>query len=143
MTATAWSPPTERLEQVRAFMHDRVLPNEAVLDREDDAADALVAELRGEVKAAGLWAPHVPPDADHRSRRYAGCRCRARGPDHGPPRPQLVDALRGALHQRARSGGEPARRRRRRLPDRAEAAGPRTDPSRDALARPDAARVRA
>ena len=44
-------------------MHDRVLPSEAVLDREDDAADALVAELRGEVKAAGLWAPHVPPDA--------------------------------------------------------------------------------
>src|SRR6478735_9368108 len=63
MTATAWSPPTERLEQVRAIMHDRVLPNEAALDREDDAADALVAELRGEVKAAGLWAPHVPPDA--------------------------------------------------------------------------------
>jgi len=63
MTATAWSPPTERLEQVRAFMHDRVLPNEAALDREDDAADALVAELRAEVKAAGLWAPHVPSDA--------------------------------------------------------------------------------
>jgi acyl-CoA dehydrogenase len=63
MTATAWSPPSERLEQVRAFMHDRVLPNEALLDREDDAADALVAQLRGEVKDAGLWAPHVPPDA--------------------------------------------------------------------------------
>jgi len=63
MTATAWSPPTERLEQVRAFMHDRVLPSEAALDREDDAADALVAELRAEVKAAGLWAPHVPSDA--------------------------------------------------------------------------------
>jgi acyl-CoA dehydrogenase len=63
MTATAWSPPTERLEQVRAFMRDRVLPNEAALDREDDAADALVAELRAEVKAAGLWAPHVPSDA--------------------------------------------------------------------------------
>ena len=63
MTATAWSPPTERLEQVRAFMHERVLPNEAALDREDEAADALVAELRAEVKAAGLWAPHVPPDA--------------------------------------------------------------------------------
>jgi acyl-CoA dehydrogenase len=44
-------------------MHDRVLPNEAALDREDDAADALVAELRDEVKRAGLWAPHVPPDA--------------------------------------------------------------------------------
>ena len=63
MTATAWSPPTERLEQVRAIMHDRVLPIEAALDREDDAADALVAELRDEVKRAGLWAPHVPPDA--------------------------------------------------------------------------------
>ena len=63
MTATAWSPPTERLEQVRAIMHDRVLPNEAALDREDDAADALVAELRSEVKQAGLWAPHVPPEA--------------------------------------------------------------------------------
>ena len=44
-------------------MRDRVLPNEAALDREDDAADALVAELRAEVKGAGLWAPHVPPDA--------------------------------------------------------------------------------
>jgi alkylation response protein AidB-like acyl-CoA dehydrogenase len=63
MTATAWSPPTERLEQVRAIMHDRVLPNEPALDREDDAADALVAELQAEVKAAGLWAPHVPPEA--------------------------------------------------------------------------------
>jgi alkylation response protein AidB-like acyl-CoA dehydrogenase len=63
MTATAWSPPTERLEQVRAIMRDRVLPNEAALDREDDAADTLVAELQAEVKAAGLWAPHVPPEA--------------------------------------------------------------------------------
>jgi acyl-CoA dehydrogenase len=63
MTATAWSPPTERLEQVRAIMHDRVVPNEPALDREDDAADALVADLRAEVKAAGLWAPHVPPEA--------------------------------------------------------------------------------
>ena len=63
MTATAWSPPTERLEQVHAIMHDRVLPQEAALDREDDAADALVAELQAQVKAAGLWAPHVPPDA--------------------------------------------------------------------------------
>jgi acyl-CoA dehydrogenase len=63
MTATAWSPPTERLEQVRTLMHDRVLPNESALDREDEAADAIVAELRAEVRAAGLWAPHVPPAA--------------------------------------------------------------------------------
>ncbi len=44
-------------------MRERVLPVEHVLDREDDEADALVAQLRYEVKAAGLWAPHVPPDA--------------------------------------------------------------------------------
>ena len=44
-------------------MRERVLPVEHVLDREDDEADALVAQLRHEVKAAGLWAPHVPPDA--------------------------------------------------------------------------------
>jgi acyl-CoA dehydrogenase len=44
-------------------MHDRVLPNEPLLDREDDESDALVATLQREVKAAGLWAPHVPADA--------------------------------------------------------------------------------
>jgi alkylation response protein AidB-like acyl-CoA dehydrogenase len=44
-------------------MNERVLPNEHILDREDDEADALVAKLRDEVRAAGLWAPHVPPEA--------------------------------------------------------------------------------
>ena len=63
MNATAWAPPTERLERVRAFMNDRVLPNERILDREDDEADALVGKLRDEVREAGLWAPHVPPEA--------------------------------------------------------------------------------
>ncbi len=63
MTVTDWAPPAERLAQVRAFMDERVLPSEPVLDREDDAADALVAELRDEVRALGLWAPHVPPEA--------------------------------------------------------------------------------
>ena len=62
MTATAWAPPTEKLEQVRSFMHERVLPNEQILDREDDDADALVARLQEEVRGLGLWAPHVPPE---------------------------------------------------------------------------------
>jgi len=62
MTATAWSPPTERLEQVAAFMAERVLPNEHILDREDDEAVALVEELRNEVRDLGLWAPHMPPE---------------------------------------------------------------------------------
>ncbi len=63
MTTTAWSPPTEKLEQVRAFMDERVLPNEALLDSESDEAGALISTLQGEVKELGLWAPHVPPDA--------------------------------------------------------------------------------
>jgi len=63
MTATVWAPPTERLEQVRAFMAERVIPNEHILDREEDEAEALVAKLRDEVRDLGLWAPHVPPDA--------------------------------------------------------------------------------
>ncbi len=63
MTVTDWAPPTERLEQVRAFMDERVLPSEPVLDREDETSDALVSELRDEVRALGLWAPHVPPEA--------------------------------------------------------------------------------
>jgi acyl-CoA dehydrogenase len=63
MTATAWAPPTEKLERVRAFMNERVLPCESLLDREDDEADALVKKLQDEVRELGLWAPHVPPDA--------------------------------------------------------------------------------
>jgi alkylation response protein AidB-like acyl-CoA dehydrogenase len=57
------APPAERLARVRAFMAERVLPNEPVLDRDDDEADALVRVLRDEVRALGLWAPHVPPEA--------------------------------------------------------------------------------
>jgi acyl-CoA dehydrogenase len=63
VTVTDWAPPTERLERTRAFMDERVLPNEPILDREDDEADALVGRLRDEVRSLGLWAPHVPPEA--------------------------------------------------------------------------------
>ncbi|HEX5450551.1 MAG TPA: acyl-CoA dehydrogenase family protein [Gaiellaceae bacterium] len=52
-----------RVEQAREFMNSRVLPNEQLLNREDDTAAALVRELQDEVRALGLWAPHVPPDA--------------------------------------------------------------------------------
>jgi alkylation response protein AidB-like acyl-CoA dehydrogenase len=51
------------VERYRAFMEEHVLPNEAALAREDDAADALVAELRAKAKAEGLWAPHIGPEA--------------------------------------------------------------------------------
>src|SRR3954447_10002799 len=61
--ASTFAPPPERLAQVRAFMAERVIPNEHILDREDDEADALVARLRDEVRELGLWAPHMPPEA--------------------------------------------------------------------------------
>jgi acyl-CoA dehydrogenase len=63
MTVTAWAPPTERLESVRAFMAGQVIPNEAAIERQDDAAEALLQRLQDEVRDAGLWAPHVPPEA--------------------------------------------------------------------------------
>jgi alkylation response protein AidB-like acyl-CoA dehydrogenase len=47
----------------RAFMDEHVIPAEHALEREDDAAAALVAELRVRARAAGLWAPHVPEEA--------------------------------------------------------------------------------
>jgi acyl-CoA dehydrogenase len=53
----------ERRAQVSAFMEEHVYPNERALAREDEAADALVRELQQEAKAAGLWAPHLPPEA--------------------------------------------------------------------------------
>jgi alkylation response protein AidB-like acyl-CoA dehydrogenase len=63
MATTAWAPPTERLEQVRAFMAERVLPNERTIEKQDDAGEQLLEQLRDEVRALGLWAPHVPPEA--------------------------------------------------------------------------------
>jgi alkylation response protein AidB-like acyl-CoA dehydrogenase len=53
----------ERREQVRAFMDEHVYPNEPALLAEDERADALIAELQQEARDAGLWAPHLPPEA--------------------------------------------------------------------------------
>jgi acyl-CoA dehydrogenase len=58
--------PPEYLEaraRYRAFMDEHVYPNEAAIERENDEAFDLLAELRGKARAAGLWAPHVPPEA--------------------------------------------------------------------------------
>ena len=63
MTVAEFAPPTERVEQTRAFMNEHVYPNEPILNKEDAAADALVEALRAKVKAAGLWAPHIGPEA--------------------------------------------------------------------------------
>jgi acyl-CoA dehydrogenase len=53
----------ERRERVRSFMEEHVYPNEQALIREDDAAEALIRDLQQEAKGAGLWAPHLPPEA--------------------------------------------------------------------------------
>ena len=44
-------------------MEEHVYPNEAALAREDEPADALIADLRAQAKAAGIWAPHLPHEA--------------------------------------------------------------------------------
>lgn len=53
----------ELRERYRSFMDEHVYPNEAALAKEDDAAEALVVDLRARAKKAGLWAPHLPPEA--------------------------------------------------------------------------------
>ncbi len=63
MTSVTWAPPTERLEQVRAFMAERVLPNEQAIEKQDEVGEQLLEQLRNEVRRLGLWAPHVPPEA--------------------------------------------------------------------------------
>jgi alkylation response protein AidB-like acyl-CoA dehydrogenase len=64
VTATAAAGEYAELrEAYRAFMDKHVYGAEPALAREDEAADALIAELRARAKAEGLWAPHLPPEA--------------------------------------------------------------------------------
>jgi acyl-CoA dehydrogenase len=51
-------------------MDEHVYPNEPALDREDDEAELLVAELRSRAKEEGLWAPHVGPEAGGTGRGF-------------------------------------------------------------------------
>jgi acyl-CoA dehydrogenase len=56
--------PTEEIAELRAryraFMEEHVYPNERALSS-DDAE--VIRTLRSKAKEAGLWAPHVPPEA--------------------------------------------------------------------------------
>jgi len=56
--------PTDELVGLRAryrtFMEEHVYPNERALSADDHE---LVRSLQAKVKEAGLWAPHVPPEA--------------------------------------------------------------------------------
>jgi acyl-CoA dehydrogenase len=50
-------------ERYAAFMEEHVYPNERAFAADDDASDALIATLRARAQAAGLWAPHIGPEA--------------------------------------------------------------------------------
>ena len=64
MPAFAPSPEVRILrERVHAFMGAEVYPNERALAQEDDAAEALMKELQGRAKSAGLWAMFIGPEA--------------------------------------------------------------------------------
>jgi acyl-CoA dehydrogenase len=56
--------PTEALSELRAryraFMEEHVYPNERQLQKDDQE---LIRALQAKAKDAGLWAPHVPPEA--------------------------------------------------------------------------------
>ena len=56
--------PTEALSELRAryraFMEEHVYPNEPQLHTDDQE---LIRSLQSKAKDAGLWAPHVPPEA--------------------------------------------------------------------------------
>jgi acyl-CoA dehydrogenase len=63
--------PTDELhalrERYRAFMEEHVYPNERGL-QSDDAE--LIRSLQKKAKEAGLWAPHVPPEAGGTGRGF-------------------------------------------------------------------------
>ena len=65
--AIAELPALEQFEELRAtyraFLEEHVYPAEGALNREDDAAEELMASLRARAKSEGLWAPHLPPEA--------------------------------------------------------------------------------
>jgi len=54
--------PPELRDRVRAFVDERVIPAEAVLDAGGAEADAAMAELQREAKAEGLWALGLPEE---------------------------------------------------------------------------------
>jgi alkylation response protein AidB-like acyl-CoA dehydrogenase len=70
--------PAELLElrgRYRVFMEEHVYPAEPLLDREDDAADHEMRALRERAREAGLWAPHVPPEAGGTGRGFLAYAC--------------------------------------------------------------------
>ena len=60
----------EDRRKVSEFMKEHVYPNEAALTQEDDTAEALMKELQAKVKAMGMWAPFIGPEAGGSGRGF-------------------------------------------------------------------------
>jgi alkylation response protein AidB-like acyl-CoA dehydrogenase len=60
----------EDRRKVSEFMKEHVYPNEAALAQEDDAAEALMKELQAKVKAMGMWALFIGPEAGGSGRGF-------------------------------------------------------------------------
>ena len=75
--SSALFPPeyVQRRARYRAFMEEHVYPAEPAITREDDAALALIGELQGRSRDAGLWAPHMPPEAGGTGRGFLYYAC--------------------------------------------------------------------
>src|SRR3989440_1207610 len=54
----------------RSFMEEHIYPVEEALARDDEESERLLQELRARAKAAGLWAPHLPPEAGGTGRGF-------------------------------------------------------------------------
>jgi acyl-CoA dehydrogenase len=50
-------------DRYAAFMDEHVYPNEPAFAADDEGSDALIASVRARAREAGLWAPHIGPDA--------------------------------------------------------------------------------
>lgn len=60
----------EDRRKVRSFMDQYIYPNEPMLARGDDEAELLMKELQTKVKAIGMWAPYIGPEAGGTGRGF-------------------------------------------------------------------------
>jgi acyl-CoA dehydrogenase len=53
----------EMRKKAKSFLDERIVPNERVLDQHDDEAASLMKDLQSQVKAMGMWALFIGPEA--------------------------------------------------------------------------------
>jgi alkylation response protein AidB-like acyl-CoA dehydrogenase len=53
----------EMRRKAKTYLDERIIPNEHILDRHDDESAALMNDLQAGVKAMGMWAMFIGPEA--------------------------------------------------------------------------------